>query len=125
MGHRPEKIFLTVSGSAKVSVAMVTISVFYPRSTGSRFDYDYYTQTHVPLVQAKLMNFGLVKAEIMRGLSHFDGGQADFELIGLLTFSSLENMNAGLASAGAEIIADIPNFTDMQPLIQVNQQIAL
>ena len=33
---------------------MIKVSVFYPNQPGTRFDFDYYTATHLPLVRDKL-----------------------------------------------------------------------
>lgn len=99
---------------------MVTISVLYPRTAESRFDHDYYMQKHVPMVRARLKDMGFVKLELMRGLSTLDGGPPPFELIAHLTFSSPEHMQAALVSAGVEIMGDIPNYSNVQPLIQLN-----
>jgi uncharacterized protein (TIGR02118 family) len=100
---------------------MVTVSVFYPKHSESRFDHEYYLRTHVPLVESRWGGMGLVKAKLLRGASTLDGGTPGFELIALLTFTSMEALQAALASAGGEIIGDIANYTNVQPLIQVNQ----
>jgi len=104
---------------------MIILSVLYPRTGESWFDYGYYLEKHVPLVQSRLSPMGLERAEIMRGNSALDGSSAGFELIGFLGFSSLEAMQNGLAAHGNEILADIPNFTNVQPLLQVNTQIVI
>jgi hypothetical protein len=46
-----------------------------------------------------------------------------FELIGQSTFTSIEDMQAPFAAAGNEILEDIPKFTDVEPLIQINQPV--
>ena len=56
-----------------------------------------------------------------RNVGFSDGGTAAFELIALLTFTSMEALKAALASFGSEILGDIPNYTNVQPSIQVNQ----
>jgi hypothetical protein len=38
----------------------------------------------------------------------------------LLLFERMEDLQQGLAAHGAEIMSDIPNFTNVQPTIQVN-----
>jgi uncharacterized protein (TIGR02118 family) len=100
---------------------MVIVSVLYPRHSESRFDHDYYLRTHVPLVESRWGGMGLVKAKLLRGDSTLDGGTPGFEVIALLTFTSMEALKAALASFGSEIIGDISNYTNVQPLIQVNQ----
>ena len=38
-----------------------------------------------------------------------------------LTFESLESMNAALAPHLAEIMGDLPNYTDTAPMIEVSE----
>jgi uncharacterized protein (TIGR02118 family) len=99
---------------------MVPVSVLYPKSADSPLDHDYYMQTHIPLVRARWQAMGLVSDSILRGVSTLDGQPPAYELIGILTFDSVENVQAALAAHGAEIIGDIPNFTNVSPLIQLN-----
>jgi len=102
---------------------MAIVSVLYPKTADSRFDHDYYVETHAPLVKARWGGMGLVSATFIRGASQLDGGEHAFEMIGLLTFSTADQLKVALAAHGEEIIADIPNFTNVQPLIQLNQAV--
>jgi len=104
---------------------MVTVSVMYPKTSDSRFDHEYYLAKHVPLVKARWGSMGLEDVAVLRGQSAFDGGACAWELIGLLTFSSAEQLRSALAAFGAEIIADVPRFTNTQPLIQINEPVAV
>jgi uncharacterized protein (TIGR02118 family) len=96
---------------------MVVIPVLYPKTAESHFDHDYYLQKHVPLVRSRWQAMGLIRDVLIRGTSTLDGGQPGFELIGFLTFHSAEQVQAALAAFGQEIIGDIPNFTNVSPLI--------
>lgn len=102
---------------------MVTVSVLYPKSSQSRFDYDYYLRKHTPLVRSRWADMGLAQVNMMRGETTPENGPPSFELIVLLTFTSPENLHAALAAFGSEIIADIANFTNVEPLIQVNHPV--
>jgi len=97
---------------------MVTLSVLYPKTASSTFNHDYYRDTHTPLVKARLAPESVT---ILEGLSTPDGSTPPFELIALITFSSVEVLNAGLATHGAEVVGDIVNFTNIQPILQVNK----
>ncbi|MEO6802630.1 MAG: EthD family reductase [Granulicella sp.] len=99
---------------------MTIVSVLYPKSSTSHFDHDYYTQKHIPLVQARWTEMGLERVELMRGETTLDGASPSYELIGLLSFGSAEQVQAALAKFGAEIVGDIPNFTNVEPMIQLN-----
>jgi uncharacterized protein (TIGR02118 family) len=101
---------------------MVCISVLYPNTPGKKFDHDYYAQTHMPLVMDRLKSSGLLLYEIDTGLAGgAPGSPAPFICIGRLYFKTLEEFQAGLGTHGAEILADVPNYTDIELQIQVSQ----
>lgn len=104
---------------------MIRVTVSYPNEAGARFDLDYYLTKHMPLVQAKLSGRGLTGWTVDQGLSGgLPGSEAEFLIQGHLTFESVDAFEAAMASDGAEIMADIPNYTDIQPRIQVNKVVA-
>lgn len=99
---------------------MILVSVMYPGGEGTRFDLDYYLKSHMPLVSERWSALGLHDYKIVKGIGKPDGTAAPFQVMALLSFASAEAFkNAGKAH-GAEIFGDIPNFTDVQPVIQLN-----
>jgi uncharacterized protein (TIGR02118 family) len=103
---------------------MPVISVIYPRSEGDTFDYEYYENTHLPLVAARWGGAGLSEARALRGVATPDGGDAPFFVIALLHFTSLDAMRAATGGEhAAEIFGDIANFTGVRPVIQINDPI--
>ena len=101
---------------------MIRVTVSYPNTPGARFDLDYYLSKHLPMVEAKLKGRGLTGWTIDQGLSGgAPGSEAEFLIQGYLHFESVEAFEAALASEGAEIMADIPNYTDIQPQFQVSE----
>jgi len=100
---------------------MVLVTVLYPNTAGSRFDQDYYVQKHIPLVKERWSSMGLQDARIVRGVGAPGGGDATFQVIALLTFESQDALQKALAAHGAEIVGDVAQFTDVQPIIQVNE----
>jgi len=101
---------------------MICVSVMYPLAPGKRFDYVYYEQKHRPLVLDRLAANGISRYEIQQGLSGIaPGSDPAFACIGNLYFNSVSDFQQGLAAHGAELIADIPNFTDIQPQFQISE----
>ena len=101
---------------------MTCISVFYPNAPGKKFDHDYYARTHMPLVMKLLKSSGLIRYEIDTGLAGgAPGSPAPFISTGRLYFNTIEQFQAALATHGPEILSDIPNYTDIEPQIQVSQ----
>lgn len=102
----------------------ITVTVMYPNE-GSKFDMDYYLRTHGPLVREKWESKGLKNLKVIRGMATPDPDTpAPYQLIALLEFGSVEEFQAAVADSGEEVIGDIANFTDVQPVIQINDNIA-
>ena len=100
---------------------MLLISVMYPAGEGATFDHDYYLRKHIPLVRERWSGMGLQEARVFRGTGAADGGSAPYQVLALLTFSSLQDFQNAAQKHGPEIFADIPNFTNVQPVVQLNE----
>ena len=100
---------------------MIKVSVLYPNTSGVRFDMTYYLDRHMPMVR-DLMGGALKGMNVEQGVA---GGQpgvpAPYIAMGHLFFDSIETFQAAFAQHSAPIIADIPNYTNTQPTIQVSQ----
>jgi len=99
---------------------MIVVSVMYPASAGATFDMDYYRQTHIPLVGARLNASGLREVKVLQGAGAPGGGAPAYSVIALLTFDSAADFDQAVAQHGEEILGDIPNFSSVQPVIQVS-----
>lgn len=97
---------------------MIKVSVLYPKTKGSRFDIDYYCNTHMPLCEEKLG-----RALKGYGVEHGVGAgePPPYAAVGYLLFDSVESFQKAFGEVGAELRADIPNYTDVQPVVQVSE----
>jgi uncharacterized protein (TIGR02118 family) len=97
------------------------VSVLYPNEAGKKFDFDYYRNTHMKLAGARLTPFGLIRYEVDRGLAG-GGPNAPAPFIGAchFYFDSVDQFQKGMAAHGQELLADIPNYTNLQPTIQIS-----
>lgn len=99
---------------------MIRVSVFYPHSADARFDWDYYLGTHMPMVARK---FGAAAkaTSVEQGIG---GGAPDapapYVAIASFTFDSVPAFQAAFAPHAPEIMADIPKYTSIQPVIQIS-----
>lgn len=92
---------------------MIKVSVYYPSSEGSTFDHDYYRTTHVPLA-AKAWN--PTSTVIDKGVN------GPYVAAVHMTFDSMEAMGAALGSPlTAEVQADVPNYTNIVPVMQISE----
>ena len=102
---------------------MPTVTVLYPHEEGGSFNFDYYQNTHLPLVERHWSGAGMTEIEALRGLGSPGGGGPPFVAITLIRFDTMENFHAAMGGANtAEIMADIANFTSVQPIVQVNAE---
>ena len=100
---------------------MIKVSVFYPHSGGSKFDMAYYVEKHMPMVRQKL-------GAACKGLAveHGVGGATPgtpptYVAMGHVLFDSVEAFRAAWAPHAEAILADIPNYTKIQPFFQVSE----
>ena len=101
---------------------MVRISVFYATAEGKKFDHDYYVNRHMKLVRERLGSFGLVRTEVDKGVAGgAPGAPAPYVAIGHVYFNSLDGFQKGMGQHGKEIMADIPNYTNIQTQIQISE----
>jgi uncharacterized protein (TIGR02118 family) len=99
---------------------MVRISVMYPTGEGRRFDYDYYAKKHMALVKQRLASAGLRRIEVDRGVAGGKpGAPAPYTAVGHLYFDTVEAFQKAMAPHGKELFADVPNFTDIAPQVQI------
>lgn len=104
---------------------MIRMSVMYPTGEGKKFDYDYYAQKHMALVHERLGALGLQRLEVDKGLSGgAPGVPAPYACMGHLYFNSLPELQQALKVHGRELMADVPNFTNIQPQVQISEIIA-
>jgi uncharacterized protein (TIGR02118 family) len=100
---------------------MIRVSFFYPNRQGSRFNADYYIDVHMPL-SIRLLGSALkgVSAEI--GLSAAMPDQpAPYAAIATFDFESVQAFTAAVMPHYVELQGDIPNYTDIEPMVQISE----
>ena len=98
---------------------MIKVSVLYPAGDSTKFDMDYYCNRHIILVR-QLLGDAVKGLEVDQGVASSQD-PAPFIAIGHLWFDSVDDFQAGLAAHGSAIMADIPNYTNVEPVIQVSE----
>ena len=100
---------------------MIKVSVFYPNEEGTKFNMDYFLNSHIPMVQEKL-GAALKGGAVDQGLGGVDpGSPATYVAMTHLLFDSVEAFQGAFGPHAEAIMADIPNYTDIQPTIQVSE----
>jgi uncharacterized protein (TIGR02118 family) len=100
---------------------MIKVSVLYPNEKGKKFDMDYYCNSHIPMVQEKL-GAACKGAAIDQGLAGGEpGSPATYVAMVHLLFDSVEAFQSAYAPHAETIMADVPNYTDIQPVFQISE----
>ena len=100
---------------------MIRVTVLYPAADGQTFDMNYYVKTHIPLFQ-KRMGAAMKDVRVERGLSGgAPGSPAPYLAIVHGTFESVEAFQTAFAPHAAEIQGDIPNYTNIRPILQISE----
>ncbi len=100
---------------------MIKVSALYPNTDGSTFDMEYYCRRHIAMVRQK---FGAAckGVSVEKGMS---GGTPDsppaYLAMGHLLFDSIEAFQAAFAPHAQAIMDDAPNYTNVQPIIQISE----
>lgn len=99
---------------------MVKVSVLYPLEEGGKFDMDYYCNSHLPMVLEKLGSAckGVSAEEGMGGAQ--PGSSAPYVAIGHIFFNSLEEFQSSFGPNVPEFMADVPNYTNIEPIVQIS-----
>jgi len=102
---------------------MIKVSVMYPNTPGARFDHTYYRDTHMPLVK-KLMGNACKYYTVDKGMS---GGTPEspptYVAMCHLFCESLADFQSGFGPHAPQILADIANYTDLAPVLQISEVI--
>lgn len=99
---------------------MIRVTFLYPNKPGSRFDGEYYIAKHLPLAIERLgPALKAVSAEV--GISGAMPGSAPpFAGHCAFTFESVQAFTEAVMPHYAELQADIPNYTDIEPIVQIS-----
>ena len=101
---------------------MIRLSVLYPATPGSRFDWDYYLGAHKELASRLLTPLGLVRSEVDRVVGGFPpGSPPPYHAVGHLFFRTLAELQIALGATTAELIADQQKYTDVQSVVLISE----
>lgn len=100
---------------------MIKVSILYPNKAGGRFDADYYVNVHMPLAM-KLLVSAVKSVSVEIGVSGTTGDQPPpFWAITGFTCESVRAFSEAFLPAADQLRGDIPNYTDIEPIIQVSK----
>jgi uncharacterized protein (TIGR02118 family) len=104
-----------------IKKGMIKVTILYPGGDGKKFDMDYYLNKHIPMVKG-LFAGALKATAIDKGIAGGAAGSpAPFVVICYFYFDNVSAFQNAMTANGAKIQGDIPNYTNIQPVIQISE----
>ncbi len=100
---------------------MIKVAVLYPNSASAKFDMNYYVTKHLPMVRERCGAAcrGIAAERGLGGAA--PGSPAPYIAVGYLIFDSVAAFQQAFAPHVAEIMGDIPNYTNTKPEVQISE----
>ena len=100
---------------------MIDVSILYLNEAGATFDFDYYREQHMTMIQQKMAG-ACIHFTIEKGLQGpVPGSAPTYIAIGHLFFESLDAFASAFGPHAKAIGADIANYTSLKPIIQISE----
>jgi uncharacterized protein (TIGR02118 family) len=100
---------------------MISVCVLYPRTERSRFDLDYYVNKHLPMA-IQCLGSALKGVTVEAGVGGTEPGSPPANAaVCRLLFESVDSFLAAFGPNAEGIQGDISNYTDVAPVIQINE----
>jgi uncharacterized protein (TIGR02118 family) len=107
--------------NTKIKKGMIKVAILYPNGEGKTFDMDYYSTKHMPMA-ATLFGDSLKAMSIDKGLASGRPGEpVPYLAIGYFYFEKMSSFQNTMGPNSAKLRADVPNYTNIQPVIQVSE----
>lgn len=113
----------TSTNASDIEKGMIKVTLLYPNGEGNTFDMDYYAEKHMPMV-ADLLGKALKSFSIDKGIAGRTPEEpVPYMAIGYLYFDKLSDYQDAFGPVAQKIIGDIPNYTNVQPVLQISEVI--
>ncbi len=102
---------------------MIKVSILYPNRKDSRFDMNYYLNTHMPMSIERLSaHQGFKGVSVERGLGgETPGSEPIYIALCHYLFDSFEDFLAAFNPHATFLQGDMPNYTDIKSIIQISE----
>ncbi len=109
------------SGNDPMKKGMIKVTILYPNGEGKKFDMDYYSNKHMPML-AELFGDQLKQYEIDKGISgRTPADPVPYLAIGYLYFETLSAYQEIFKANVEKIRGDVQNYTNIQPIVQISE----
>jgi len=102
---------------------MFNICSIYPKKPGSEFDFGYYLNKHMPRsIELLSASKGFKGVSVERGIDIVEPTiNSSYVAMCHYYFDSLEDFMAAFGPHAEELQGDIANYTNIEPIIQINE----
>jgi len=102
---------------------MIKISILYPNKEGARFDMRYYIEKHMPVsIELLSAHPGFKGVSVERGVrGAVPGTDAAYVAMCHFLFDSADEFLEAFMPHAQTLQGDMPNYTDIEPIIQINE----
>jgi uncharacterized protein (TIGR02118 family) len=98
---------------------MHSLTVLYPNHEGAKFDFEYYMQKHIPMANGLLGH----EFKVTKGIASAQGGQPAFVCTARMEIGTMEEFLPVLMQHAGTLTSDIPNYTNIEPVIQFGESL--
>ena len=109
-----------LAAQAKDKAARLCLTVLYPWQEDAKFDFAYYRDKHLVMLR-DLYGASVGKMEIRKGLRKGDGSAPSFVASVTIEILSMEGFDAAGKQHFPTLAADVPNFSNIKPLGQIEE----
>jgi len=99
---------------------MYRLTVLYPSGEGKQFDFEYYRDSHMPMVEG-FIGADVIRSEISRGTAGLGGADAPYVYIGQIYMKTMAGLDAAFANHLDDMLEDIPKYTNIEPIAQIEE----
>jgi uncharacterized protein (TIGR02118 family) len=96
------------------------LTVLYPTQPDARFDFDYYRHKHLVMLR-ELYGKSVGKMQVRKGLRKGDGSPPAFVASVTIEILSMEAFDAAGKEHLPKLMADLPNFSNITPVGQIEE----
>ena len=109
------------SENTQIKKGMIKVTILYPNGEGKKFDMDYYSSKHMPMI-ANLLGDSLKLYQIDKGIAgRTPNDVIPYLAIGYLYFEKLSAYQNSFKPHADKIRGDVQNYTNIQPIIQISE----
>lgn len=99
---------------------MYCVTVLYPNQADGHFDFTYYRDKHLPMM-LEMLGDNVVSMQLRRGMHAVDGSPAPYLCLLNTHIRSPEQFAQVMTDNSTRVLGDIPNYTNLQPIIQIDE----